>query len=487
MTYLIFPHQLFEITGDLPSGTRVILYEDPLFFTQYKFHKQKLLLHRASMKAYEHWLHEKDLETTYLDVITNPSLKEVFELLSTEGVKELNLYQVNDYLLNRRLARFGKQFEIELKFTDSPMFLLSKQQMENEFLEKKGHRMAEFYKKQRHRLDILMDHDSPVGGKWSFDEDNRKSLPKKLSIPTLNPAPKNRWVEEASDYIEENFEANPGETESFLYPINFTDSRKWFQDFLANRLANFGTYEDAIHRDEGFLFHAVLTPMLNIGLLTPKLVLNELEKFAESNDVPLNAHEGFVRQVIGWREYMRGVYHAEGVFQRTNNHFQHKRKIPQSFYTGNTGIPPIDQTIKRLLKTGYNHHIERLMILGNFMLLCEFDPDEIYRWFMELYIDSYDWVMVPNVYGMTQYSDGGRITTKPYISGSNYVLKMSNYSKGEWCKVWNALYWYFIFKRREEFLKNPRMGMMIRILDKMNPDTLEDHVQIAEEYLASLD
>jgi deoxyribodipyrimidine photolyase-related protein len=347
--------------------------------------------------------------------------------------------------------------------------------------------MAQFYKNQRKKFDILMDNGSPAGGKWSFDDENRKALPKNLSIPTLNPSPSNEQVEKAREYIQENFADNPGETEPFIYPIDFDSSRSWLQDFLKNRLANFGSYEDAIHSNEVFLFHSVLTPMLNIGLLTPESVLDELENFVQSNEVPLNAHEGFVRQVIGWREYMRGVYHAEGVFQRTNNHFDHKRKIPQAFYTGNTGIPPIDETIKRLLRTGYNHHIERLMILGNFMLLCEFDPDEIYRWFMELYIDAYDWVMVPNVYGMTQYSDGGRITTKPYISGSNYVLKMSNYSKGEWCKIWNALYWYFIFKRREEFQKNARMGMMIRILDKMNPDTLEDHIQIAEHYLASLD
>ena len=205
-----------------------------------------------------------------------------------------------------------------------------------------------------------------------------------------------------------------------------------------------------------------------------------------ANNIPVNSLEGFVRQVLGWREYIRAVYETQGVKQRTANYWQHTRPIPKALWEGSTGIEPIDDAIGRLLKTGYNHHIERLMILGNFMLLCEFDPNEVYRWFMEMYIDSYDWVMVPNVYGMSQYADGGLMSTKPYISGSSYVLKMSNYSKGNWCAVWDALFWRFIYKHKEKFAKNPRMSMMAVQVSKMDQDKLNQHLSIAENFLAGL-
>ena len=183
---------------------------------------------------------------------------------------------------------------------------------------------------------------------------------------------------------------------------------------------------------------------------------------------------------------MRGIYEREGVFQRTNNHFRYQRPLPPSFWTGSTGIEPIDDVILKVLRHGYCHHIERLMILGNFMLLCEFDPDTVYQWFMELFIDAYDWVMVPNVYGMTQYADGGLLSTKPYISGSNYLLKMSDYKKGDWCKTWDALYWRFIHVHKQEFAKNQRMTMMVRLLEKMDPKKLDDHLETAERFLEEL-
>jgi deoxyribodipyrimidine photolyase-related protein len=181
------------------------------------------------------------------------------------------------------------------------------------------------------------------------------------------------------------------------------------------------------------------------------------------------------------------MYEAKGVYSRTKNYWGFTRKIPTSFYQGTTGIEPVDDAIKKVLKTGYCHHIERLMILGNFMLLCEFHPDEVYRWFMELFVDAYDWVMVPNVYGMSQFADGGSFATKPYISGSNYVLKMSNYKKGEWQKTWDGLFWRFIHVQRNFFASNPRLNMMLRILDKMPPEKKKSHFEQAERFIAALD
>ena len=227
---------------------------------------------------------------------------------------------------------------------------------------------------------------------------------------------------------------------------------------MAERFEHFGAFEDAIEQGERWLWHSVLTPMLNIGLLTPQQILDRTLDFTTTRDIPLNSLEGFIRQVIGWREFMRATYEDLGVAMRTGNHWQHERPMPAAFYRGTTGILPIDDTIERVLATGYCHHIERLMVLGGFMFLCEISPDDIYRWFMEMFVDSYDWVMVPNVYAMSQHADGGRITTKPYFSGSAYIKKMSHYGPAPWSDIWDGLYWRWIFNHADELEQESALG-----------------------------
>jgi deoxyribodipyrimidine photolyase-related protein len=252
-------------------------------------------------------------------------------------------------------------------------------------------------------------------------------------------------------------------------------------------MEKFGIYEDAIVAKADYLHHSVISPLVNIGLLNPQQVVDRVLELAPKYNIPLNSLEGFIRQIIGWREFIRIVYEREGTKQRTSNYWGFSRKIPPSFWNGTTGIEPIDQTIQKLLKTSYSHHIERLMILGNFMLLCEFDPDEVHRWFMEMYIDAYDWVMVPNVYGMTQFADGGLMTTKPYISGSNYLIKMSDYKKGKWCEVWDGLFWRFMHVHRDFFSKNPRLGMLLKTWDKMSEEKRAIHLNNVDNFLTAID
>ena len=485
---LIFPHQLFEKNPCLGEAVeRVYLVEDELFFRQYNFHKKKLVLHRASMKFYQQYLIGQGLDARYIDSAENVTLGDLFSQLKEEQVFKVHVVDPTDYLLLRRLRRFAKKQAIELVLYPSPLFLTSPGELESRLKRTKmGYLMANFYKEQRKAMGVLVNGDEPVGGKWSFDEENRKKLPKHLALPQVYKAGHNTFVKEAADYVNNNFSNNPGSTANFFYPVTYEEATTALADFLENRMALFGDYEDAIAKEKNFLFHSLLTPPLNTGLLTPGRVLDTtLEQHATVN-YPLNSLEGFVRQVIGWREFMRGIYENEGVFQRTNNHFKYKRPLPPSFWTGTTGIEPIDDVIRKVLEHGYCHHIERLMVLGSFMLLCEFDPDAVYQWFMELFIDAYDWVMVPNVYGMTQYADGGLLSTKPYISGSNYILKMSDYKKGEWCKVWDALYWRFIQIHKEEFAKNQRMTMMVRLVEKMDPSKLDDHLTTAETFLKGL-
>ena len=497
MNLIVFPNQLFEKHPGLKRvPSRVVLIEDSLFFGDHhhpaKFHKQKLWLHRATMKRYEAQLHERGFETLYIDYDSTPGalVKQLASVCKSikSSPKKLMVADPTDFILEKRLQRISHKIKVEIEVLPNPGFLNSREQNVDYRAGKKRWFMADFYKFQRRRLSILMDDDEPIGGRWSFDEDNRKKVPKKLlsEVPVILKLKHDQIDHEAAQYVHNRFPDNPGQLEQLYYPTSRTDAKKWLRHFLTHRFEQFGIYEDAIVQGESWLWHSVLTPALNVGLLTPDEVVKAALAHAEKHETPLNSVEGFIRQVIGWREFIRATYQDLGVSMRTTNHWNHTRSIPTSFYNGTTGIEPIDDTIGRILKTGYCHHIERLMVLGGFMFLCEFDPDEIYRWFMEMFVDSYDWVMVPNAYAMSQHADGGQITTKPYFSGSSYVRKMSHYKKGEWCDIWDGLYWRWIWTRADSLVKNHRWAMPCAMVKKMDKEKRQTHLKNAEAWLDQL-
>jgi deoxyribodipyrimidine photolyase-related protein len=486
---LVYPHQLFSDTTHLEGVDVLVLIEDPLFFGtdpefQAAFHKQKLVFHRATMQHYRGRLEDDGHNVEYVEFGDIETSADVLGLL--EGVEEIHVAALADAWLERRLKRATDTHGIAFHTHPSPGFLTGRATLKKYFDEHDNYYQTDFYKFQRKRLDVLMDGHEPVGGKWTFDTENRKKLPADKEVPAILNISDDDYVKEAKAYVETHFADNPGALEQFLYPTSHEQASDWLDDFLAHRLYSFGPYQDAIEPDEPFLFHSLLSPCLNAGLLTPQEVVSRVEEYGKQHRLPLNSREGFLRQVIGWREFMRAVYEREGGVQRTRNFWGFDRSIPNSFWSAETGVEPIDTTIERVQRFAYAHHIERLMILGNFMLLCEFDPKEVYEWFMELFIDAYDWVMVPNVYGMSQYADGGLITTKPYISSSNYVRKMSHYKKGDWCEVWDGLYWRFIDEHKEKLKDNGRMGQQLALLDRMNKDTKRQHRDVAESFLQDL-
>ena len=498
MILLIFPHQLFaDHPGFQYELDGVALIEDSLFFGDYRyplnFHKQKLWLHRATMKRYQQHLEKKGFSIKYFEYDSNKNTlhKHLSKLCKPKKSKPDKFFVASptDFMLEKRLINVCEELDVELEVLPTPGFI-NRPEENAEYREgKKRWFMADFYKWQRQRLEILMDGDEPVGGKWSFDDENRKKVPKKLldEIPEIPKLTFDSIDEEAVDYVKEKFTDNPGNIDQLFYPTSHKSARKWLDQFFKHRFELFGDYEDAIVENESWLWHSVLTPALNTGLLTPMEVVEATLEYADNHEVPINSLEGFIRQVIGWREFMRATYQDLGVTMRTTNHWKHTRDIPDCFYQGTTGIDPIDDTIKRILNTGYCHHIERLMVLGGFMFLCEFDPDQIYNWFMELFIDSYDWVMVTNVYAMSQHADGGLITTKPYFSGSSYVRTMSHYKKGDWCDVWDGLYWRWIWNHRKELSKNPRWAMMCSMVEKMDEKKRKSHIKNANAYLNKLE
>lgn len=486
---LIFPHQLFEFHPALEKNRDVFLVEEYLFFRQYNFHRQKLVFHRASMKFYENFLKNQKLKVNYIDSTNELSdVRKLLPYLKKIGITEIHFADVADNWLDKRIKQTAEKFGIRYYEYTTPCFLNSKSEIK-EYLEgKKKYSQTDFYIKQRKKLNIFIDeNEAPFGGKWTYDTENRLKYPSKKKAPKINFPPENEYYKKAVSYVEENFPDNYGEiSPKFIYPTTFDESKKWLKQFLEKRFSEFGSYEDAIVASENILHHSVLTPMMNEGLLTPDYIINAALKYSKNENIPLNSLEGFIRQIIGWREFIRGVYEISGSLQRTKNYWNFKRKIPKSFWNGTTGIEPIDITVKKVLETGYCHHIERLMVLGNFMILCEFDPNEVYRWFMELFIDAYDWVMVPNVYGMSQFADGGLMATKPYISGSNYLMKMSDFKKGDWQNIWDGLFWRFMDNHRKFFLSNPRLGMLIRTFDKMSEKRKKTLLSTAKNYLKTI-
>ena len=487
---ILFPHQLFEQNNLIAKCDIIYLVEEILFFKQYKFHKQKIAFHRTSMKFYESHLQSQNIKVIYVDSFNElADVRKLIPYFKSIGITAFEYIDTTDYLLERRIGRLCKSQNIQANKNYSQLFINSAEEIANYFSDKKRMFQTDFYKHQRQSRNILLEKNlKPIGGKWTYDDENRLKYPKGKTPPKVAVLKANNFYVDAEIYTQKYFPENYGKLNAdFIYPTTFTESKKWLHDFFKTRFAEFGAYEDAIVSNEIILHHSVLTPMLNVGLITPQYIIDEALEYASNNEIPINSLEGFLRQIIGWREFIRAVYELKGNEERTKNYWGFKRKIPASFWNGTTGIIPLDSTIKKVLATGYCHHIERLMVLGNFMLLCEFDPNEVYRWFMELFIDSYDWVMVPNIYGMSQFADGGLMATKPYISGSNYLMKMSDYKKGEWQNVWDGLFWRFMHIHRDFFLQNPRLGMLVRSFDKMTDIKQKTHLNNAEIFLNSLE
>jgi len=477
-TALIYPHQLFAAHPALAAKRPVWLIEDPLFFGNdahwpAAMHKQKLILHRASMKAYAKELAVAGHQVRYVEANQKTELP--------EEVRHIHVADPADDVLMRRVKRLADAHGAALIVHDSPNFVSPAPFLETHIAARKKPFMAKFYEAQRKRMDILVESDgTPAAGRWSFDAENRAKLPKN-HVPPMEPrCPGNAFTREAADYVSKNFPDHPGSIQHFRWPVIRKDAEAWLDRFIGERLENFGLYEDAISTEHATIYHSAITPMLNIGLLDPQDVIDRVL----AKDAPLNSKEGFIRQVIGWREFMHDIYRHCGVVIRNGNFWNFTRPMPKSFYDGTTGIPPVDRVIRQLLDDGYCHHIERLMVLGNFMLLCRIRPDEVYRWFMEMFVDSYDWVMVPNVYGMSQFADGGTFTTKPYLSGSNYILKMSDEPKGPWCEIWDGLFWTFIGDHMPFFLKNPRLSMMAKSWEKQSAVKQAAHRSAADGFLA---
>ncbi len=475
--WLIFPHQLYKQNLSLPKDHTIALIEDSLFFNDYeyevKFHKLKLVFHRATMKAHEFELKNSGRAVLYFDFQAFKNLKQVVKKLKELGFQKFHTYEPTDYILAKRLrVLLGSS----VLFHTTPNYINSLKDLESDFGIKDKYKLHDFYIHQRKKHSILYSNGKPVGGRWSFDVFNRKRLPKKFSLPPDPCVKQNVFVKEAKDYVESLFPSNPGSSEKFFFSVTREDAKTWFETFLEQRLENFGAYQDFITVKSNFIFHSGIAAYLNVGLLDPTIIISKVMERVNNENLP--SIEGFLRQIIGWREYMRFLYETKGSVIRKSNFFDHRYKIKD---LKKFNLEPLIHCVKKVESIAYLHHIERLMVVGNILFLCEIHPDEVYKYFMQNFIDAFDWVMVPNVYSMSQFACGGILSTKPYFSGSNYILKMSDFKKGEWTLKLDGLFYRFIHKNYDKLSENPRLKPLLSRLT--NSSKKNELVKVGDDYL----
>ena len=463
--FIILPNQLFkDIYKNEAFSTSKFIYliEESTYFTKYNFHKMKLILHRASMKAYYDYLISISDSSKTIIYIEYSESKEKLENIFKKN-KTINIYDPIDHKLMKLFNKLSNDNDSTLNIHHNLLFIETNEELDTYYNSLKSHEryiQDGFYKWQRVRLNILMDTDGkPLFGKLSYDHDNRKNFNASYIEPKRPPINNNDYVKDAIEYVEENFKDNIGETDNFIYPVTFNEANILLNNFIKQKLLTFGDYEDASSSNIDFGSHSLLSSSINIGIITVsyiiKKLLNLFYKLSIKKQKKIIRHvEIYIRQ-LGWRSYIRFIYRYHGEDMYKENRFNHTKKLSKEWYSGETGVYPIDVIIKKVIKYSYCHHIERLMYLGNFMLLNKINPAATFRWFMEMFIDSSEWVMPANN-NMSQYSSTSiTIMSKPYFSSSNYIKLMSNYKLNSydmitldkeyyWNQIWDALYYNFI-------------------------------------------
>ena len=488
---IIFVDQLSSNNPTLEgmNPNDILLFYEPIeTFYEIKHHKQKITLlvsalrHLIEKINHKNVIHQKIEKNKKRDLV-----KLLKKIISDENVNKIIIAKPSDFKIYKDLMFFSQSSNIELEVLDDRKFISSASDFSEWASDKKTRIQEYYYRWLRKKYNIFMNEEGkPVGEKWNFDKDNRKGIKQlKSDIPERKKLVPDQITFNAMIDVEECFPKSIGTLENFSWATTHEEAENLLEDFIERYLLNYGSFQDAINKENTFMFHSLLSPYLNCGLLDPKICIEKAEKkYYESNgEIPINSVEGFIRQVLGWREFIKGVYWENMPKYKNLNYWSHKNKLNSNWYEGTTGIPPLDDAINESSEFAYSHHINRLMIIANLMNLTGINPNDMYRWFMEMYIDSYDWVMVPNVYGMGSYADGGIFSTKPYICGSSYMLKMSNYKKDEWCDTVDGLYWRFVDKNIDFFKSNPRLSVMTRSLEKMDKERKKTIFKKAEKFI----
>jgi deoxyribodipyrimidine photolyase-related protein len=465
-------------------------------------HAQKILAIFAAMRHFSRELKAAGHRVRYI-AIDDPSnrqhLTANLEALIAHYQATAVEYQAPDeWRLDDQLARWGELSPVPVSMVDSAHFYTSRQAVAAQFKGRKQWLMEHFYRAQRRQHQVLMTaDDQPVGGQWNFDHDNRKALPADQTVPAdLRPRHDHSalWqtiVDSGTAYFGDPQAAD------FRWPLSREEALAQLDSFIADGLPLFGDYQDALSTRGWRLFHSLLSFALNVKMLNPREVVAAAEDAWRQDKVPLAAAEGFIRQILGWREYVRGVYWAQMPGYTQANALGHTRSLPEWFWTGKTRMACVASAIGQSLQHAYAHHIQRLMVIGNFALLAGLDPQALHRWYLGIYIDAFEWVEAPNTLGMSQFADGGLLATKPYVSSAAYIDRMGDHCKdchysksiktGEGACPYNALYWDFFARHEARLRGNHRLGMVYRNWDKMSPEAQQALRQQAAQSLAQIE
>ena len=464
-------------------------------------HIQKVVAFFQSMRLFADDLVQNGHQVVYLrlnDAINKQSFTENIRWICQENKVESIEYQLPDeYRVDQELKNLSEAINLPVFVVDTEHFFTSRTEFAEFFKGKKQFLMESFYRYMRKKHDILMVAGQPEGDKWNFDSDNRKKIPANHTI--IQPYFFHRDVTEIVEMIQKTGVKTMGEIDDkqFIWPVTRNESLELLNFFFEYCLPYFGTFQDAMTPDAWSVYHSRISFAMNVKLISPQEVIEKvILHYRQNNEISLNQVEGFVRQILGWREYMRGIYWMHMPEYASLNFFNHENKLPDWYWTGETKMKCLSHSIKQSLQFSYAHHIQRLMVTGNFALLAGIHPDEVDRWYLGIYIDASEWVEITNTRGMSQFADGGIVGTKPYVSSANYIDKMGSYCSkclynsklkvGEKACPFNSLYWHFYARNEQLLRKNPRIGMAYVTLDKMQPQVKEELLKQAELYLSKI-
>ena len=478
-----------QLTHDISSLSDINKGEDIVLmtelhseFTYVKHHKKKIAFLLSSMRHFAAELSNSNVNVCYVkldDQNNKNSLKDhVKEIIEKYSVKQVITTHPSEYRILQEIKNWRNILSIPVQIREDNRFLCKPGEFSQWAGNRKQLRMEFFYREMRKKYNILMNNNEPEGGKWNYDSENRKSPVKNLNIPEKYESKPDQITIEVITLVNKHFDEHFGDVEPFFFAVTRDDAHLALKNFIERRLEKFGDYQDAMIENEPWMFHSHLSFYLNCGLLTAMECVKAIEYAYHRRNLPINAVEGFIRQIIGWREYIRGIYWHRMPDYKNENFFEADRKLPEFFWQANSKMNCINQCVKETKQNAYAHHIQRLMVLGNFALLAGIDPDKVNEWYLIVYADAYEWVELPNVTGMILFADGGYLASKPYAASGAYINKMSNYCKNCSFKVnskngndacpFNYLYWNFLAQNRSFLERNPRISMMYKTYDKMS-------------------
>lgn len=493
-------HGLSSLSASDPEDSIVLMMEVAEEAQIVPHHRTKLIFLFSAMRHFAKELREAGWTVEYIYMTdqdnTGDFTGEVTRAINRHSPDLIRVCEPSVYRVLETVKSWESKLGVSVSITFDDRFIATKEEFAEWASGRKQLRMEYFYRDMRRKTDLLMDGDKPEGGKWNYDKENRKPAKSGLDFPGPLRFQPDEITQDVVEMVETHFSSRIGSTDGFFWAVTRNGALEALEYFLDHGLDRFGDYQDAMVGGESFLFHSLLSPYMNVGLLDPREVCRAVETRYLAGDAPLNAAEGYIRQIIGWREYVRGIYWWDMPNYVQRNHLKADRPLPDFYWTGETDMRCLSQSIGQTLEHAYAHHIQRLMITGNFALLIGADPFAVHEWYLAVYLDAFEWVELPNTLGMSQFGDGGMLGSKPYASSGSYINRMSDYCGecrynvkervGENACPFNSLYWHFMARNEDTLRGNHRLAMPYRNLDKMNAGVRKGLLDHADGFLNNL-